>query len=515
MYALEIKGFTKTFGTLVANDNISLTLEKGEVLAILGENGAGKTTLMRGIYGMEVPDSGEMVLSGKRVFIRSPKDAIRHGIGMVHQHFMLINNFTVAENLVLGMTEYTGRLLDRKAINRKINEFFEQYHFDVPADAKVKDLPVGLQQRVEIMKVLFRGAQILVLDEPTAVLTPQETQELFHIIRRLQSEGKSIIFISHKLDEVKAISQRILVLRLGRVSGVVNTSEADENRMARMMIGRELHTEEKPHQSADLIRRRVLKVENLIIKNEKTIAVKGIDFTIFSNEILGVAGVDGNGQKELAEGIAGLCRVESGSILLNGRQIAGKSVKEIRRSKVAHIPEDRRATGLVLGFSISENCILSQHDRPPFAKGMLINKKAMRRFARQCIEDYRIMATSESETAVCLSGGNQQKVIVARELAGDPELLIAMKPTRGLDVGAVEYIHSCLLEQRNKGAAVLLISSELEELMQLSDRIMVMHNGEITGIVYPEQVTAEEIGLMMAGQKRPEPALVPKQGVIA
>lgn len=514
MRALEIKNLTKKFGNLVANDDISFTLDCGEVLAILGENGAGKTTLMRGIYGMDVPDNGQIWIRAKQEDITCPKDAIRLGIGMVHQHFMLVNNFTVAENLVLGMKEYTGHILNRKEIYKKINSFFQQYNFDVPADAKVKDLPVGLQQRVEIMKALFRGAQILVLDEPTAVLTPQETKELFTIIRKLQEEGKSIIFISHKLEEVKEISQRIMVLRLGKVSGIVDTKDADEGIMARMMIGRDLVAMKKKELDSDLKREKVLEVKNLTVKDGKKTVVKGIDFTVYSNEILGVAGVDGNGQLELVEAITGLRKSEDGRILLKNRNIKGKSVKFIRNSGLAHIPEDRRARGLITGFSLVDNSILTNHDNKPFSKGIILNRKATVEFTKNNISKYNIKTESENALASSLSGGNQQKVIIAREISSKPELLVAMKPTRGLDVGAVEYIHCCLLAERDKGKGVLLLSSELEEIMSLSDRIMVMHGGEITGIVYPDEVTTEEIGLMMAGVKRENIAHLPKEGVI-
>lgn len=514
MQALEIKGFTKTFGELVANDDISFELGNGEVLAILGENGAGKTTLMRGIYGMDVPDKGEIYINGQKVSITTPKDAIRLGIGMVHQHFMLINQFTVAENLMLGMQEFTGKILNRKEINKKINAFFQQYNFDVPADTKVKDLSVGLQQRVEIMKALFRGAEILVLDEPTAVLTPQETQELFVIIRKLQEEGKSVIFISHKLDEVKEISQRVMVLRLGRVSGIVNTQEADSGSLARMMIGRDLVALEKQKQSETLTRCKVLEVNSLVVKDEKKQAVKGISFCVYSHEILGIAGVDGNGQKELVEAITGLYKIESGSVKLKDKELCGCNVKSIRDAGLAHIPEDRCKHGLVMEFTLAENSILVNHEKKPFSNGKFLNKTAASAFARKNMKDYRIKAICEHDTADSLSGGNQQKLVVARELATNPELLIASKPTRGLDVGAVEYIHTCLVAQRDAGKAVLLISSELEEIMTLSDRIMVMHGGEITGIVYPDEVTTQELGLMMAGEKNKNIADVPREGVI-
>ncbi|MDF2673893.1 MAG: yufO [Clostridiales bacterium] len=514
MKALEIKNFTKKFGSLVANDDISFSLDKGEVLAILGENGAGKTTLMRSIYGMDMPDKGQIWINGRQEHITCPKEAIRLGIGMVHQHFMLINNFTVAENLVLGMREYTGQMLNRKDLNLKINSFFQQYHFDVPADIRVRDLPVGLQQRVEIMKALFRKAEILVLDEPTAVLTPQETKDLFVIIHKLQEEGKSIIFISHKLDEVKEISQRIMVLRMGKVSGIVDTKDADEGLMARMMIGRDLVALHKTEVDNKLQQDKVLQVEKLVVKDGKKVSVKGIDFSVFSNEILGVAGIDGNGQLEMIEAITGLRKAESGHIILKGKNIKGKSVRYIRNSGLAHIPEDRRARGLILNFSLVENCILVEHDKKHFCKGIILNRKAAVAFTKENIKNYRIKTEGENAKAASLSGGNQQKVIVAREIATKPELLIAMKPTRGLDVGAVEYIHSCLLAERDKGKGVLLLSSELEEIMSLSDRIMVMHGGIITGIVYPEEVTAEEIGLMMAGSKREKMALSPRKGVV-
>ncbi len=513
MKTLQVREFTKTFGSLTANDHISFDLEAGEVLAILGENGAGKTTLMRGIYGMDPPDSGELLVKGESVRFTSPKEAIRYGIGMVHQHFMLINNFTVTENLVLGMQEYTGQILNRKALDKKINAFFEQYHFDVPANAKIKDLPVGLQQRVEIMKALFRGAEILVLDEPTAVLTPQETAELFNIIHKLQNEGKSIIFISHKLDEVKQISQRIMVLRLGKVSGIIDTKNADAGLMARMMIGRDLAALSKETLN-DIPLSEQLRVEHLTVTDEKKTVIKDMGFSVYAGEILGIAGVDGNGQKELAEVITGLRKPNCGRILLQGQDITGKSVRRIRNAKMAHIPEDRRLKGLILGFSLTENSILSEHDKAPFSKGIFLNKKAAVNFTRECICKYNIKASGEQAFAGSLSGGNQQKVIVAREIASRPKVLIASKPTRGLDVGAVEYIHSCLLAERKSGTGILLISSELEEIMALSDRIMVMHGGEITGIVYPDEITSEDLGLMMAGQKRDRWALAPRKDAL-
>lgn len=469
---------------------------------------------MRCIYGVDTPDHGEIYVNGKQVKFNSPKDAIKLGIGMVHQHFMLINNFTVAENLVLGMRDFTGQFLDRKIINEKINTFFQQYNFDVPADVKVKELPVGLQQRVEIMKALFRGAEILVLDEPTAVLTPQETRELFNIIKQLQLEGKSIIFISHKLDEVKEISQRIMVLRQGKVSGSVDTKDADEALMARMMIGRDLVTLKKSIRDRDIEHSKILEIENLTVKNEKKIAIKDMSFSVYSNEILGIAGVDGNGQKELVEAITGLRKIEKGKVMLKGKPIKGKSVKYIRQNGLAHIPEDRRARGLVLGFSLVDNCIIVNHDEKPFANGIFLNRKAAIKFTRDIINKYRVKTASEFANAASLSGGNQQKIVVAREIATEPDLLVAMKPTRGLDVGAVEYIHSCLLAERDKGKGILLISSELEEIMTLSDRVLVMHGGEITGIVYPEEVTTEEIGLMMAGKKSTAIIERPKEGLV-
>ena len=510
--SLEIKNISKRFGMVQANRDISFRLEDGEVLAILGENGAGKTTMMRIIYGLETMDSGSIEVNGTPVVIESPKDAIRLGIGMVHQHFMLVNHFTVTQNMVLGLREHFTQRLDLKEQNRRIKEVFDEYGFAMKPDTKVGQLPIGLQQRVEIMKALFKGAQTLVLDEPTAVLTPMEIQELFQVIRKLTAQGKSVIFISHKLDEVMEISDKVLVLRQGQVVGERITRQTSKEELIRMMIGRELSPMSKDQPSPDEKRYPVLKVENLHVRGEQGKRLRDISFSVYNHEVLGIAGVDGNGQSELVEALTGLHRVESGHVYLNGADVTNLSPHQVREHKLSHIPEDRHARGLILSMDLVGNSILVNHDKAPFSSHGFLRKKEATQFAKGLIRDYQVSTASERTLASALSGGNQQKVVVARELSLNPDLLVAVKPTRGVDIGATEYIHQCILNERNKGKGVLLVSAELDEIMSLSDRIIVMFNGEITGCVYADQVNRDQLGAMMTGVLRDFSASTPTWG---
>ena len=512
MSHLAVENISKTYGMIKANRSICFSVEKGEVLAILGENGAGKTTLMRMIYGLEKPDAGKILVNDQLANIQSPTDAIRLGIGMVHQHFMLVNNFTVAENLILGMREMTGPVLNMREMNQKVDAFFKQYKFDIDPKAIVGTLPVGLQQRVEIMKALFKGAEILVLDEPTAVLTPMEIKELMGIINQLRASGKSILFISHKLDEVMEVSQKVLVLRQGQVIGEVETAKTTKNELIKMMIGRELAVLRKDALDDSLTQKPVLSVKDLCVKGKNGRSLKKVSLDVWNHEVLAVAGVDGNGQVELVEAITGLKKVESGSISLNGQDITNLSVRAIRNHGLSHIPEDRRARGLVLSFSLIDNYILINHDRPPYAKGIFLRRKAAVEHAETLNKEYGVYCSGVSALASTLSGGNQQKVIVAREIDAQPDVLVAVKPTRGVDVGAIEHIHSCILKERDKNKAVLLVSSELDEIMELADRIVVMCNDEITGCVWADETSEKELGELMTGVSRKFTALEPRRG---
>ena len=510
--SLTVKHLSKRFGTVQANHDISFQLGDGECLAILGENGAGKTTMMRILYGLEAMDSGGIEVDGVPVEINSPKDAIRLGIGMVHQHFMLVNRFTVAQNMVLGQRERISEPFDFKKENEKFRKVFESYGFSMELDTKVGNLPIGLQQRVEIVKALYKGAKMLVLDEPTAVLTPMEIRELFQIVRKLIAEGKSVIFISHKLDEVMEISDRVLVLRQGKVVGERVTKETSKEELIRMMIGRELHPMDKSQPEAGTRRYPILTVKNLCVQGEQGKKLRDVTFQVYNHEILGVAGVDGNGQNELVEAITGLRRVQSGQVLLNDAEITNQSARQVRAHKLSHIPEDRHARGLILSMDIVENSILVSHDRAPFSSHGFLRRRQADNFAKEMIRDYRIYTENEHTKTAALSGGNQQKVVVAREISLKPELLVAVKPTRGVDIGATEYIHQCILAEREKGKGVLLVSAELDEIMSLSDRIIVMFNGEMTGCVYADQVTRDTLGAMMTGVLRDYSALKPTWG---
>jgi general nucleoside transport system ATP-binding protein len=493
---LELRGITKRFGPLVANDGISLSVAPGQVHALLGENGAGKTTLMNVLFGLTRPDQGEIHIDGKAASFRSPKDAIAAGIGMVHQHFMLVPVFTVAENVTLGIEQAgPAGLLDRRKTRAEVRELSHRYGLDVDPDALIEDLPVGIQQRVEIVKALVRQANVLILDEPTAVLTPAEAEELFRIIRQLRDGGTSIIFISHKLKEVQAIADTITVLRRGRVVGQ-RTPPATEDDLASLMVGRDvqLRVSKEPAQPGDV----VLDVDGLTVASEQGLPVNGLSFQVRSGEILGIAGVQGNGQTELCEALMGLRPAAAGSVTLNGRDLTRATPRARLRAGVAYVPEDRREDGLVGTFSVAENLILDTYDRPPFASGVNLKLPAIRANATALIEEFDVRTGSPATPAGTLSGGNQQKVILAREVGREHKVLIASQPTRGLDVGSIEFVHRRIVEQRDHGVAVVIVSSELDEIYALADRIAVMYEGRITGFRDPD-VPAAELGRLMAG----------------
>ena len=496
---LELRGITKTFPGVLANDHIDLTLNEGEILAILGENGAGKTTLMNILYGLYSPDEGDIFIRGSKVNIRNPHDAIRLGIGMVHQHFMLIPVFTVTENVMLGVeSTKAGGVLDRKVVSKQIGEISSRFGLKVEPEVMVEDLSVGVQQRVEIIKVLYREADILIFDEPTAVLTPQEAEEFFKVLHSLVEQGKSVIFISHKLKEVLEISDRITVLRNGRVVGTTTPDKATEASLANMMVGREviLTVNKKPAKPGDV----VLDVTDLHVMDDRHLmAVNGVSFQVREGEILGVAGVQGNGQKELVEALTGLRTYAIGKVDLLGEDISRASPRAIREAGSAHVPEDRQSDGLVLSFPIKDNLILNTYYEFPFARGLNLNNREIENSAGQRVKEFDIRTPSIFTPASSLSGGNQQKVIVAREFSRPIKLLIAAQPTRGLDVGSIEYIHGQIVKKRDEGCAVLLVSPELDEIMSLSDRIAVMFGGLILDIIPAEDATKEGLGLLMAG----------------
>ncbi len=495
---LEAKGITKQFPGVLANDHVDFDLRKGEVHALLGENGAGKTTLMNILYGLYRPDSGEIRVNGQPIVIHSPKDSIQAGIGMVHQHFMLVPVFNVAENIILGDETTRYGILDMKAVIKQIDALSKQYGLEIDPNAIVGQLPVGIQQRVEIIKTLYRKANILILDEPTAVLTPQEVEELFRIIHELTERGVSIIFITHKLKEVLAIADRITVMRGGKVVGTTVPQETDEHRLAAMMVGREviLKVEKAPAQPGD----QVLKVEGLRVHDWRGLeTVRGVSFEVRAGEILGIAGVQGNGQTELVEALTGLRPTAGGKMWFSGKDMTGQPPRPLTETGMAHIPEDRQRHGLVLSYPVSDNLILNTYYREPFGKHGVMQPAAIDANARKLIEDFDIRTPSPHVNVGKLSGGNQQKVIVARELSHNINLLIANQPTRGLDVGSIEYIHQEIVTMRDRGLGVLLISAELDEIMALSDRIAVMYRGQIVATVDANKVTREQLGLWMAG----------------
>lgn len=496
---LELRGITKRFPGVLANDHIDLDLNPGEIHALLGENGAGKTTLMNILYGLYAPDEGEILVRGERLKIQEPGDAIRAGIGMVHQHFMLIPVFTVTENVMLGEESLRyGDFLDRERAAERIRQISEQYHLEVEPDAYVKDLPVGVQQRVEIIKLLYREANILILDEPTAVLTPQEADELFKIMRSLAEQEKSIIFITHKLREVMDVADRITVLRRGKVIGTTTPKEATQAKLAEMMVGRavQLGVDKEPAKPGDV----VLEVEDLVVLDERNqVAVDGVSFEVREGEILGIAGVQGNGQTELVEAVTGLKEPFSGSIRFRGEDISHANPRLITELGTAHVPEDRQRDGLVLPFSVADNLVLNTYYQPPFTRGVVLQPEPILRAAEQRIHEFDIRTPSPLTPVSSLSGGNQQKLIVAREFSRPIRLLVASQPTRGLDVGSIEYIHKRIVEKRDEGTAVLLVSPELDEIMELSDRIAVLYRGKIVGVLDAAEATKEQVGLLMAG----------------
>jgi general nucleoside transport system ATP-binding protein len=496
---LELRGITKSFPGVLANDHISLTLEQGEIHALLGENGAGKTTLMNILYGLYKPDEGEILVRGKKVEIHTPNDAIALGIGMVHQHFMLVPVMTVTENVMLGVEPTRGGMfLDEAKVAKRVREISEQYGLEVDPDAVVKDIPVGIQQRVEIIKVLYREADILILDEPTAVLTPQEVEGLFKILQTLIDKGKSIIFITHKLKEVMAVADRITVLRGGRSVGTVSPKKVNPEKLASLMVGREVNlvVRKKPARPKEP----ALGVKSLFVRDErKHMTVNGVSFEVRKGEVLGIAGVQGNGQTELVYALTGLLPIESGEITLLGKTVHKLSPRHVLERGVAHIPEDRQRHGLVLSFPLYDNLVLCNYYLPPFAHGVALQEKTILKNGEDLIKQYDIRTPNVYVDASTLSGGNQQKVIVAREFSRPIQLLIASQPTRGLDVGSIEYIHDRIIAKRDEGVAVVVVSSELDEIMALSDRIAVMYRGRIMEIVEASEATKEYLGLLMAG----------------
>ena len=498
---VEMRNVTKQFGDFKANDNINLEVRKGEIHALLGENGAGKSTLMNVLTGLLEPTEGEIRIKGETVKIDSPDVADRLGIGMVHQHFMLIDKFSVAENIMLGNEEHRGGMIDTDSTAKGILELSERYGLKVDPYAKVRDISVGQQQRAEIIKVLYKGTDILILDEPTAVLTPQEIDDLMKVIRSLADEGKAIILITHKLDEIKQVADRCTVIRRGKGIGTVDVADTSQQQLADMMVGREVSfsVEKTPAQPKEVI----LSVEDLVVQDNRGLnAVDGLHFEVREGEILGIAGVDGNGQSELIQAISGLTRSTSGTVHLNGVDITNKPPRFITEAGFAHIPEDRQRHGLILDLSIQDNMAMQSYYHEPFSKNGILNHDEMEKYSIRMIEEYDVRTTSEKELARSLSGGNQQKAIIAREVDRDPDLLIAAQPTRGLDVGAIEFIHKRLIEQRDNGKAVLLMSFELDEIMNVSDRIAVMYDGKIIDIVDANNTTETELGLLMAGVKK-------------
>lgn len=498
--AVQLQNITKAFPGVLANDRVTLDIRAGEVHALLGENGAGKTTLMNILFGLYRPDGGEIWVKGKRVSIRSPRHALALGIGMVHQHFKLVGPHSVAENVALGLSG-TPFWSPARAVGRRLGELSERYGLPVDPDRQVWELSAGEQQRVEILKTLIRGAEVLILDEPTSVLTPQEARELFKVLERMKAEGHGVIFISHKLDEVLSVADRVTVMRRGAVVGTVASAETDKAALARMMVGREVvfQLTKKACDPGDA----ALTVDDLHARSDRgTPALRGISFALCRGEILGVAGVAGNGQRELVEVLTGLRRAERGRVRILGKDMTRAGARRLSDAGVAHIPEERIRMGIVPGLSVEENLVLKRHHRPPFCRGGVLRLAAVRRFASLAIEEYRIQTPSPRTPAKLLSGGNIQKLILARELSGEPALVIAAHPTYGLDVGATEQIREILLRQRAAGAGILLVSEDLEEITELADRIAVLFRGEIMGVVAAGEARLEEIGLMMAGESR-------------
>ena len=506
-YAVQMHGIVKTFGSFCALDKVDLDVKKGSIHAILGENGAGKSTLMNVLYGLYQADGGEIYLNGEKTAIKSPSDAIAHGIGMVHQHFMLVDNFTVTQNIILG-NEISNKfgILDMKKAREAILAIVKKYGLEVDPDEKIEDISVGMQQRVEILKALYRGANTLILDEPTAVLTPQEITDLIGIMHSLAASGKTIIIITHKLKEIKASSDVCTIIRRGKYIGTVSVAEVDEEELATKMVGHavKLVVDKAPAKPGDV----AFEIDNLTVKDDRGLeAVKNLSLRVRRGEIVGIAGVDGNGQKELVEAITCLTKAESGTIKINGAEIQNTTPRNVIDHKVSTIHEDRPRRGLVLPFTVAENSVLEKYRTDEFSRHGLLDRGRMTSFTQELIRDYDIRpAGCENQPARGLSGGNQQKVIIAREISNEPDLLIAVQPTRGLDVGAIEYVHKMLVHERDEGKAILLISLELDEIMNLSDTIDVIYDGAITGSFRQGEVDENTIGLLMAGGKRSENA---------
>jgi simple sugar transport system ATP-binding protein len=501
---IQMKDIVKKFGDFTANDHINLTVHKGEVHAILGENGAGKSTLMNVLYGMYHQTSGTIEINGKEVDIDNPQKAISLGIGMVHQHFMLVQPFTVTENIILGMEPMKGMVVDIPTARKQIMELSDKYNLKVDPDAKVEDISVGMQQRVEILKVLYRGANILILDEPTASLTPQEITELMEIIQNMTADGKSVILITHKLKEIKMAADNCTIIRRGKYIDTVNVEETSEDELASMMVGRKVNfnVEKKDQQPGDV----VLEVRDLRAKDYRGVDIlKGLNLKVRKGEIVGLAGVDGNGQSELVEILTGLAKAESGEVLMNGENVVNKSPKFIFEKGITSIPEDRQKHGLILDFTVAENLVLQNFEKEPFAKKGILQKDQISAHATELIKEFDIRPVGcETRLAGQLSGGNQQKVIIAREVTNDSELMIAFNPTRGLDVGAIEFVHKYLVQQRDKNRAILLVSFELDEIMGLSDIIDVIFDGQVVGSMEGKNADENTLGFMMAGGHKDE-----------
>lgn len=496
--AVYMKNITKKFGDFTANDNIDLDVKRGEIHSLLGENGAGKSTLMNMLYGMYSPTSGDIYINGEKKEFKDPNDAIKAGLGMVHQHFMLIEPFTIVENIILGMEPVSGGKIDIKKAREDVMELANRYGFKIDPDAKIEDISVGTQQKVEILKVLYRGADILIFDEPTAVLTPQEIDELIEIITNLSNEGKSVIIITHKLKEIKRMADRCTIIRRGKKIDTVNVKDVTETELADMMVGRAVHLDvnKKPQNAGETI----LTVKDLVVKDARDVKkLKNFNLDVKAGEIHGIAGVDGNGQSELIDALTGLRNIESGTVTFNDKDITNKTPREIIDSGLNSIPEDRQVRGLVLDFTIAENMILKNYNKEKFSHKGILKSKEIREYSKKLVKNYDVRPNNIDYFAGSLSGGNQQKVILAREISDDPDLLIAAQPTRGLDVGAIEYIRNFLIEQRDRGKAVLLISFELDEIMALSDRISVIFDGKILKTFDAKDTDEREIGLYMAG----------------
>jgi len=504
-YIIEMLGITKEFPGIIANDDITLQLRRGEIHALLGENGAGKSTLMSVLFGLYQPEKGEIRKNGETVRIQNPNDATDLGIGMVHQHFKLVEVFTVLDNIILGAETTKMGFLQKQKARERVQELSEKYKLPVDLDAKVEDITVGMQQRTEILKMLYRNNEILIFDEPTAVLTPQEISELMETMRHFAKEGKSILFITHKLNEIMAVADRVSVLRKGKYIGTVNVKDTTKQELSTMMVGRpvQLEVDKKAAEPGET----VLSVENLVVPSavHKANAVKGVSFDVRAGEIVCIAGIDGNGQSELVYGVTGLRKPKGGKVTLCGKNITRKNIRARSKAGMSHIPEDRHKHGLVLDFSLENNMVLQRFEEKQFQSMGFIRPRAVRAYADRLIEQYDVRSGQGAVTmARSMSGGNQQKAIIAREIDRDKPLLIAVQPTRGLDVGAIEYIHAQIVKERDAGKAVLLVSLELDEVMSLSDRILVMYEGEIVAEVDPKNVTVQELGLYMAGAKRQE-----------